>query len=126
MLQKLDVISAFRRIFSLKKDVGMRVNQSGKNCELCRQVDDGCTGRRSTAVIDALNTIAANDDQHVVARLRGDTVNERGGMDGNNFFGRRGRGGLLGEQATRHGECESEEQSRIVTRGVFLLILKRI
>ena len=87
MLQELNVISAFRRIFSLKKDVRMRVNQSGKYCELCRKVDDGCIGRRSAAVIDALNPVAANDDQHVVARLRGNAVNERGGTDGDDFFG---------------------------------------
>src|SRR6266851_8768036 len=85
MFEELNVVSTFRRIFSLEKDVGVRINQPGKNCDLCGKIDDRGVGRRRAALRYAFNPIAPNYDEDVVARLCGNTVNESGGTDGNDL-----------------------------------------
>src|SRR5260370_1865491 len=105
MLQELNVISALGRILALKKDVGVRVDETGQDCDLRSKVDHRCTGRRLAALADAFNLVSANRDQDVVPHLGGDAVDEVGGADQRDFF-RSGRCGLAearAEQARENG-----------------------
>src|SRR5512133_90058 len=67
IFQNVGVISSLGWILTLQEYVGMRVDQSGKQSS-SREINGGCAGwnLRAACVRDALDAIAANNDQLIV------------------------------------------------------------
>src|SRR5579859_1194760 len=89
MLQKLVIVAFNLWVLALKKDVGVRVNEAGKDSHSCGKVNNCGSGGRAAALTDAGDLVTLHHDQHIVAGLAGEAVNQRGCTDGDDFFGRR-------------------------------------
>src|SRR5215472_15521672 len=91
MLQELDVVSAFGRIFTLEKDVRVSIDEARQDCNLRPEVDYHGAGRWGAPILDIFDLVSAKGDQNVVARLIGDAVDQVGSADDRDFLRRRGR-----------------------------------
>src|SRR5215472_8338824 len=78
VFQKLDVISAFCRIFTLKKNVRVGINQTRQNRDARRKVNHLRSSRR-LAFIHTDNLVSFYEDQHIMPRLCRGSINQRGG-----------------------------------------------
>src|ERR1019366_4839899 len=95
-LQQLNVVATQGRVFSLEKEVGVRLDQSRQHGGV-RQVDDLCAGRdlRGSSVADGLNLVATNNNDLIVLRFVYARVNEDPGANYGDL--RRCRGIRLGD-----------------------------
>src|SRR5215469_1028492 len=92
MLEQLSIVAALCWIFALQEDMCVGVDQTGEHSNL-RPKRDGCgPGRWLAALAHAFNLVATNHDENVMARLRGDAVDQVGGTDDRDFVGSWGRG----------------------------------
>jgi hypothetical protein len=84
--QNVSVVAALRGIFSLQKDVRVRIDQARKH-GLFRQVDHRRADRnlRIRRVRDALDAVAPNDDHLIASRLVVFAIDERAGTNDSNL-----------------------------------------
>ncbi len=91
--------------------MSVRVNQARQHGDVRSKVDDCGSGGRFATLAHALNLVAADDDQHVVPRLRGNAVDQRGGVDSGDLFRGGGRS-LLGQALDLDRQAKDQQDSR--------------
>src|SRR5215472_13286111 len=111
MLQQLDVVSAFGGILTLKKNVGVRVDQAGQNGNLRAEIDYGGIRRCSTFAY-AGNAVTPHRDHYVVPDLCGGAVDQVGGTNDCDFLRRGGR--LLCDARREQARQNSRENDSAV------------